>query len=114
MNKKQEKIQQFLKIINDNIEEYGVDGRMTLGEIREIFEEIFIKLSNEDEPEEDAVSIKEPFFVSRDEILQVQSTMTPNKFIDWLHEHYEISPMIPILTDEDLKEIDKWMKEHKD
>ena len=110
MNIKQEKIQKFLTHISNLIDEYGIDSTLTLGEIREIFEGVFMNLSNETEESE---ILKDQFFVSREELLRVKSTMTENKFISWLHKHYEVTPIVPILTDEDLKEVDEWMKIHK-
>jgi len=111
MNKKQKKIQEFIKVLDDLIQEHGPDSTFTVTELREIFEDVYIRLNNE-QPEQQS-PCDEPFFVSKEYVEQMKQKLPYERFIEWLNVHYVIddSPGLPILKDEDLKEIDGWMKE---
>lgn len=81
MNK--EKLKRFVDLINDLIEQNGEDASITLGNLRDIFQEqILCKELKE---------AQKCFFVTQSDIDLAEARLSNNRLQKWLQTHYVIS-----------------------
>lgn len=74
------KIQTFIDQIDEWITEHGQDAPLTLGQLKDIFEEIKLRKELKD--------VQDVFFITQDDADLAEARLSADKFSKWLNERY--------------------------